>query len=86
LPADRFNNDLVAIHGDPTCPRETSKKEGDAARPATLVRTCQWLYGNPKDRNFCSEPALPGKPWCVLHDDICHLKTVPRNPRCEAAY
>src|SRR5215813_10828823 len=34
--ADQFNNNLVAIYGDPTCPRETSKKEGDAPRPATL--------------------------------------------------
>src|SRR5262245_34512922 len=68
-------NDLVAFMAIPPAPARPRRKRETPPVPRLSVRTCQWLYGNPKDRNFCSEPALPGKPWCALHDDICHLKT-----------
>ncbi len=34
--------------------------------------SCCWPIGDPKhpDFRFCSEPALPGRPYCELHDSV----------------
>lgn len=30
-------------------------------------RTCQWLEGEAKERNFCGELVIEGKSWCPEH-------------------
>ncbi len=37
-----------------------------------MTKTCQYLFGVPKDRNFCGEPVLIGQPYCEKHFDLCH--------------
>lgn len=37
------------------------------------VKTCQWLYGEGKDRNFCGEEVQPGSSYCAKHHAICHV-------------
>lgn len=36
--------------------------------------TCQWLEGEPKERNFCGDPSVPGKSYCARHAARCFLK------------
>lgn len=35
-----------------------------------VVRTCQWLHGDPKDRNFCGQKTRHGSSWCDEHKKI----------------
>jgi len=36
------------------------------------LRTCQWLNGDPRDRNWCGEAvAWPGCSWCRDHETVC---------------
>ncbi len=30
-------------------------------------RHCQWLFGEPRERNFCTASANPGEVWCKEH-------------------
>lgn len=40
--------------------------------PAPL--RCQWLHGEPHDRNFCGDPAQPGSSYCPAHHARCRQK------------
>ena len=39
------------------------------ARPA---EACQWLHGEPKDRDFCGDPIRAGSPYCPEHHERCY--------------
>ena len=34
--------------------------------------TCQWLDGEPKERNFCGAKAQPGSSYCPGHHRRCY--------------
>lgn len=42
-------------------------------RPAT----CQYIYGEPRDRDFCKNPVRKKSPYCEGHHEICHIKQKP---------
>jgi hypothetical protein len=42
--------------------------------PLPPARTCQWLDGEPRDRNFCGEPSQPGSSYCAEHHARCWYK------------
>lgn len=48
------------------------------AKKASPFRTCQYLHGEAKLRNFCGAPAAPGHSWCEAHYIACHQK--PQQP------
>lgn len=35
-------------------------------------RTCQWLEGDAKERNFCGEPTQAGSSYCPEHHAVCY--------------
>lgn len=39
-----------------------------------MTSTCQFLEGEPHDRNFCGQPTKPGSPYCPEHHRICYRK------------
>lgn len=39
----------------------------------TPFDTCQWLFGEPKQRNFCCDPCVAGKPYCQRHCDKAYV-------------
>jgi len=34
-------------------------------------RTCQFIEGEPRDRNFCGKPVQPGSSYCPEHHARC---------------
>lgn len=49
-------------------------------RPARVTRLivaerlphCQWIEGDPKQRQFCDDPTKHGSPYCDTHHAICY--------------
>lgn len=39
----------------------------DPARAAAAPATCQWLEGEPRQRNFCGRPVVAASAWCGEH-------------------
>lgn len=46
--------------------------------PVASFKTCQWLEGEPRDRNFCAAPVQVDSPYCPEHHAICYEP--PRDP------
>ena len=42
--------------------------------PEKDVRHCQWLDGEPKDRNFCETPVKFGEVWCQEHKALVYVR------------
>lgn len=42
----------------------------DTPRPTT----CQWLEGEPRERNFCGDATQPGSSYCATHHARCFIK------------
>lgn len=40
---------------------------------APAPRACQWLYGEPTERDFCGAPAKPGSSYCDEHHARCYV-------------
>ena len=40
-------------------------------------KTCQWLEGEAKERNFCGEPTIGVTSWCMAH----HKRVFIRMPK-----
>lgn len=36
------------------------------------VKTCQWIEGEPRGRDFCGAPVLGGSPYCEAHHRRCY--------------
>lgn len=36
-------------------------------------KTCQWIHGDPRDRDFCGKPTLPGSSYCREHYERCYI-------------
>lgn len=36
-------------------------------------KTCQWLYGEPKERDFCKLQAKAESSYCEGHHNICYV-------------
>lgn len=45
---------------------------------APTPRSCQWLEGEAKHRNFCGAPAKPGSSYCHAHHARCWIKPIDR--------
>lgn len=53
---------------------------------ASPFRTCQYLHGEAKLRNFCGAPTVLGHSWCEAHYIACHEKQkLVERPESEAA-
>ena len=55
----------------------TSQNHGGSIAVAQLpetvsASTCQWLHGEPTDRNFCGELVKRGSSYCPGHHDRCY--------------
>jgi len=44
---------------------------------ASPFRTCQYLHGEAKLRNFCGAPTVAGHSYCAPHYIACHQKLEP---------
>lgn len=55
------------------------------AKMASPFRTCQYLHGEAKLRNFCGAPTVPGHSWCEAHYIACHEKKPAPAAESEAA-
>jgi hypothetical protein len=42
-------------------------------------RTCQYLHGEPKLRQFCGAPSVAGHSWCETHYIACHEQRKPES-------
>ena len=42
--------------------------------PAPPAKTCQWLHGEPRERNFCGERVKRGSSYCAEHHAVCWHK------------
>lgn len=40
---------------------------------APVARRCQWLHGEPTNRNFCGAPVRPGASYCEEHFARCYV-------------
>lgn len=40
-------------------------------------KRCQWLYGEPKIRDFCDARTQYDSPYCEHHHKICYVKQKP---------
>lgn len=49
-------------------PDPAKVERGATVRP----RTCQWVHGEPADRNFCGDPVHPGMPYCERHGRVAY--------------
>lgn len=57
-----------ASEGRPALRIDTlSMAGGGRSAPQSGFKTCQWIEGNPKDRNFCGKPTVGGSSWCEEH-------------------
>lgn len=57
----------------------TTPARGHAAKePVKIRRTdfsrCQWVEGEPKERDFCGKPVKPGSSYCEHHHARCYYK------------
>jgi hypothetical protein len=44
-----------------------------------LLRTCQWLHGEPRDLSWCGAAvAFPGSSWCDDHEHVVYPHGRPR--------
>lgn len=54
---------------------EAARKKQEAETPPTVrPRACQWLHGEPSERRFCGEAALPGMPYCAAHAKRAYIR------------
>lgn len=60
----------VALSGDK---RTRRSRHPCRRRPLTFTSGCQWLDGDPRERNFCGEPAAEGSAYCDAHHRICRI-------------
>lgn len=37
-------------------------------------KTCQWLHGEPEQRDFCAAPVKADSSYCETHHARCYLK------------
>ncbi len=37
-------------------------------------RTCQWIYGDPRNPRYCGAETVPGSSWCPAHHEIVFRK------------
>ena len=42
--------------------------------PENDIRHCQWLDGEPKERNFCETPVKFGEVWCQKHKALVYMR------------
>lgn len=42
------------------------------------AKTCQWLEGEPAERDFCGKKSEPGISYCLEHGVVCYVPSVPR--------
>ena len=42
------------------------------------AKTCQWLHGEPAERNFCGEPVKCGSSYCAEHHAMVWQKPDPK--------
>jgi len=56
-------------------PASTGNKDG-----------CQWLDGDPIERNFCGKKKVPGYPYCEHHKERCYIKIVKKPAKPAAHY
>ena len=54
------------------------------AKKASPFKTCQYLHGEAKLRNFCGAPTVPGHSWCEAHYIACHAKPEPAERPAES--
>lgn len=70
-------------------PRVRKRRRPAGALPNTVLginpgfqapapRTCQWIEGEPRDREFCGEPARAGSSYCEAHHRRCWLPPATR--------
>lgn len=66
-------------------PRVRKRRSPAGALPNTVLginpgfqapapRTCQWIEGEPCDRDFCGKPARPGSSYCDAHHARCWVR------------
>lgn len=37
-------------------------------------KECQFINGDPRERDFCGDPVAPGSPYCPKHHSVCHKR------------
>lgn len=55
-------------------PVERARAASVTAMPLPPAKTCQWLHGESRDRNFCGKPSQEGSSYCHDHHAICWTK------------
>ncbi|MBE0530257.1 MAG: hypothetical protein IH626_05475 [Rhodospirillales bacterium] len=53
------------------------------AVPAVGSRTCQWIEGEPRARDFCGAPVREGSSYCEAHHARCYRKPTAAEKRLE---
>lgn len=70
----------------PASPALPTRRPPRRAAPDWTPRTCQWLHGDARERNFCaSEVGSPGSPWCPVHEARVFVRRAPPKERAEDA-
>lgn len=54
-------------------PAPRAREPKPAASTHSVFKTCQWLEGDPRARNFCDDPTKPGSSWCESHHRRCYV-------------
>lgn len=44
---------------------------------------CQWLHGEPTDRNFCGNPRQVSSPYCDHHHERCYMPAPKKKRKAE---
>lgn len=42
-------------------------------------KTCQWIEGEPRDRNFCADAVQEDSSYCAAHHARCYVKVPPNH-------
>lgn len=50
-----------------------------ASTEGMIFKTCQYLGGDPKQRQFCGDPTFEHYSYCQTHVYVCYQKEVPAN-------
>jgi hypothetical protein len=53
---------------------KSGKRPIERVTTGIFFTTCQWLDGEPKERNFCGSRTRGGRPFCDRHHRICWRK------------
>ncbi len=67
---------IAVVPKTPRANRSSTRSEERwiMTKPEKNSRHCQWLYGEPRERNFCETPVGLGEVWCQKHKELVYVR------------